>query len=48
MINKPLLWLRMADCCMGVLQQQAQPADLHPELTGVANHIGTDLEVREA
>jgi len=48
MINKPLLWLRMADCCMGVLQPQPQTADLHPELTGVANHIGTDLEVREA
>ncbi|DBB12250.1 TPA: hypothetical protein ACH3X3_006354 [Trebouxia sp. C0006] len=41
MANKPLLWLRMADCCMGVLQQQAQPADLHPELTGMATHIGS-------
>ena len=43
MANKPLLWLRMADCCMGVLQPQTQPADLHPELSGVATHIGTDL-----
>ncbi len=43
MANKPLLWLRMADCCMGVLQSQAQPADVHPELSGVATHIGTDL-----
>ena len=41
MVHKPLLWLRMADCCMGVLQPQAQPADLHPELSGVATHIGT-------
>ncbi|DBA84865.1 TPA: hypothetical protein ACH3X1_005885 [Trebouxia sp. C0004] len=40
MANKPLLWLRMADCCMGVLQLQAQPASLHPELSGVATHIG--------
>ncbi|KAA6422840.1 MAG: hypothetical protein FRX49_07375 [Trebouxia sp. A1-2] len=41
MANKPLLWLRMADCCMGVLQPQTQPADLHPELSGVATHIGS-------
>ena len=40
--NKPHLWLRMADCCMGVLQPQTDGAQLHSEHSSLASHIGAN------
>lgn len=43
--NKPHLWLRMADCCMGVLQPQTDGAQLHSEHSSLASYIGANTSV---
>ena len=43
--NKPHLWLRMADCCMEVLQPQTDGAQLHSEHSSLASHIGANTSV---
>ena len=40
--NKPHLWLRMADCCMGVLHPQTDGAQPHSEHSSLASHIGAN------